>query len=184
MDSVGAGKNLLILDDDENFRRTLELEFGERGYVVFSAESIAQAQAALASQLTFEFALCDLRLRAEFSLDFIRSLKQRIPKIKIVVLTGYPSTATTVQAIKNGAVNYLLKPFSIELIEQALWLDNVGCEFDFENSDAQSMSLAQYEYELIEFVLAQCGGNITHAAQRLGLHRQSLQRKIRKGPPK
>lgn len=184
MGAVEAGKHLLILDDDESFRRTLELEFGERGYVVFSAGSIAQAQAALAIGLVFDFALCDLRLQTEFSLEFIRSLKQRTPTIRIVVLTGYPSTATTVQAIKNGAVNYLLKPSSVELIEQALWLDNVGCEFDFESSDAQSMSLALYEYELIEFVLAQCGGNITHAAQRLGLHRQSLQRKIRKGPPK
>ena len=184
MEIAAKGKSLLLLDDDDAFRKTLELEFTERGYVVFSAESLVQARAALTGGLMFDFALFDLRVQFELSLDLIRELKQLFPKIRIVVLTGYPSTATAVQAIKSGAVNYLLKPSSIELIEQALWLDDVGGEFDFENSDTQSVTLAQYEYELIEFVLAQCAGNITHAAQRLGLHRQSLQRKIRKGSPK
>ncbi len=184
MEIVATNKNLLLLDDDDAFRKTLELEFQERGYVVFSAKSLVQARAALTGGLVFDFALLDLRVQFELSLDLIRELKQLFPAVRVVVLTGYPSTATVVQAIKSGAVNYLLKPSSIELIEQALWLDEVSGEFDFETSDAQSVTLAQYEFELIEFVLAQCDGNITHAAQRLGLHRQSLQRKMKKGLPK
>ncbi|MEY2987874.1 MAG: hypothetical protein RJB13_1395 [Pseudomonadota bacterium] len=184
MEISATGKTLLLVDDDDAFRKTLELEFQERGYVVFSAKSLLHARAALSDGLKFDFALLDLRVQFELSLELIRELKQTLPAVRVVVLTGYPSTATAVQAIKYGAVNYLLKPSSVELMEQALWLDDVGGEFDFDTSDAQSMTLAQYEHELIEFVLAQCGGNITHAAQRLGLHRQSLQRKIRKGAPK
>jgi two-component system response regulator RegA len=177
-------KRLLILDDDTAFRRTLELEFLERGYSVLTAESISQARALLDGGMNFDFAILDLRLKSEISLDFLRELTATCRCCRAVVLTGYPSTATTVQAIKNGAVNYLLKPSSVELIEQALWLEDVSTEFSFDSSDTQSVSLARYEHELIEFVLSQCNGNITHAANRLGLHRQSLQRKIKKGLPK
>ncbi len=184
MTELHQQKRLLILDDDASFRKTLELEFSERGYLVFSAGAVAQARAALGSGLIFDFAILDLRVKSELSLNFLKELTGANVRCRSLILTGYPSTATTVQAIKNGAVNYLLKPSSIELIEQALWLDEVNCEFSFEDSDAQSMTLARYEYELIEFVLGQCEGNITHAAQRLGLHRQSLQRKLRKVPPK
>ncbi|NBO37567.1 response regulator [bacterium] len=177
-------KRLLILDDDLAFRRTLELEFCERGYFVFSVANVVQARSALDNGNIFDFAILDLRLKSELSLEFLRELTAINSCCRAVVLTGYPSTATTVQAIKNGAVNYLLKPSSVELIEQALWLEDVGIEFNFDNSDAQSVTLARYEFELIEYVLSQCGGNITHAANRLGLHRQSLQRKIKKGAPK
>lgn len=177
-------KRLLILDDDAAFRRTLELEFSERGYLVFSAGSVEQARAALNAGHMFDFAVLDLRVKSDLSLNFLRELTATNGCCRSVILTGYPTTATTVQAIKYGAVNYLLKPSSVELIEQALWLEDVDSAFNLDDSDAQSMTLARYEYELIEFVLGQCEGNITHAAQRLGLHRQSLQRKLRKGPPK
>jgi two-component system response regulator RegA len=177
-------KRLLILDDDPSFRKALALEFSERGYEVTLAESVISARALLDNGQVFDFAILDLRVKSELSLDFLKDLTATNRCCRAVVLTGYPSTATTVQAIKNGAVNYLLKPSSVELIEQALWLDDVNTDFNFETSDAHSITLARYEFELIEFVLAQCNGNITHAAQRLGLHRQSLQRKIKKGPPK
>lgn len=173
-------KRLLLLDDDDGFRRTLELEFTDRGYVVFGAKNVDQARAAIQAGNTFEFAIFDLRVGSDLSLDFILELTASNHYCRTVVLTGYPSTASTVQAIKNGAVNYLLKPSSVELVEQALWLEDVRTDFNFDNSDSQSITLARYEFELIEFVLSQCHGNITHAAQRLGLHRQSLQRKIRK----
>jgi two-component system response regulator RegA len=176
-------KRLLILDDDAAFRSTLELEFIDRGYSVLTVESISRARAVLDGGMNFDFAILDLRVKSELSLEFLRELTATNRCCRAVVLTGYPSTATTVQAIKNGAVNYLLKPSSVELIEQALWLNDVNTEFNFEFSDTQSVTLARYEYELIEFVLSQCNGNVTHAANRLGLHRQSLQRKIKKGLP-
>jgi two-component system response regulator RegA len=98
------------------------------------------------------------------------------------MLTGYPTTATTVESMRGGAVNCLLKPSNIELIEQALWIEGVADGFDLSKTDGETSRLAQYEYELIEFVLSQCDWNITQAAKRLGLHRQSLQRKLRKYP--
>jgi len=177
-------KRLLILDDDPDFRKALGLEFSERGYSVTLADTVSTARALLDSGEIFDFAILDLRVKSELSLDLLKEIIATNRCSRTVILTGYPSTATTVQAIKNGAVNYLLKPSSIELIEQALWLEGVGTDFNFEASDTQSMTLAHYEFELIEFVLGQCNGNITHAAQRLGLHRQSLQRKIKKGSPR
>ena len=100
----------------------------------------------------------------------------------MVVLTGHGSIATAVQATKLGAVNYLTKPVDVETIERAL-------RSDPDDDEAipipeQYQSLARHEREYIEFVLAECEGNISRAARRLGIHRQSLQRKLRKYTPR
>ena len=106
---------------------------------------------------------------------------ERLPAIKAVVLTGYGSIASAVEAIKLGARHYLTKPVDPDAIEQA---------FERERGDPsvlvpdQPPSLALHEREYIEYVLASTGGNISEAARRLGLHRQSLQRKLRKYPPR
>jgi two-component system response regulator RegA len=130
----------------------------------------------------FDFALLDMRVRNDLGMSIIPNLIQINSRCRIVILSGYPTIATIVGSIKAGAVNFLLKPSSIELIEQALWIDGVNNDFDFGESDIVPISLNQYELELIEFVLLQCNWNITQAAKRLGLHRQSLQRKMRKNP--
>jgi two-component system response regulator RegA len=178
-------KSLLLLDDDEAYRKTLALEFEERGYTVFTAASLEEVRAALAAGAHFDFAILDLRLRAELGLNILGDLLRANPACRAVMLTGYPTTATTVQAMRKGAVNCLLKPASVALLEQALWIEGVNEDFDFEADEKatfETPSLAQYERELMEFVLAQCDWNVTRAAKRLGLHRQSLQRKLRKYP--
>jgi two-component system response regulator RegA len=175
-------KRLIILEDDRAFRKSLVTEFAERGYEVFEAADLSTARNALAEKCFFDFALLDMRVGNELGLQIIPELLKHNTLCRIVFLTGYPTIATAVGAIKAGAVNYLLKPSSIELIEQALWLQGVTDDFDFNASDILPSRLDQYEFEMMEFVLSQCDWNITKAAKRLGLHRQSLQRKMRKYP--
>jgi len=176
-------KSLVILDDDKNFRKSLVLEFQDLGYQIFEAENVFMVRQALEQSCRFDFGILDLRVGQDLGLHLIPDLLQTNPLCRIVMLTGYPTIATTVGAIKAGAVNYLLKPCSTELIEQALWMEGVHQNFDFDATDVLTPKLNQYEFELIEFVLIQCDWNVTKAAKRLGLHRQSLQRKMRKYPP-
>ena len=175
-------KKLLIVEDDRIFRKSLVTEFVERGYEVFASENVLSAKEALENGCIFDFALLDMRVGNDLGISIIPQLIQNNEKTRIVILSGYPTIATIVGAIKAGAVNYLLKPSSIEIMEQALWIDGVDNDFRFDESDTIPTTLDQYELELIEFVLLQCDWNITRAAKRLGLHRQSLQRKIRKNP--
>lgn len=166
-------KRLLLLEDDRRFRKTLAEDFDERGYIITEAGSLKE----LANR-EFDFAVIDLRLLGESGLTAISELKKQNPDIRIVVLTGYASVATAVEAVKLGALNYLHKPASCELIEAAL-------KEELKNDKAQThpiTSLNQHEHEYIEFVLSQNEGNITKTAQQLGLHRQSLQRKLKKHP--
>lgn len=167
---------LLLVEDDVYFRETLVLEFQERGYTVFEAATHRDIDALSVSAL--RFAIVDLRLGAEWGLDCVARLKVRWPEVRILVLTGYGSIATAVEAVRLGADNYLTKPISMDTLERALWTDDVQAE-EAPNRE----SLARHEREYIEYVLVQCEGNITHAAEWLGIHRQSLQRKLRKLTP-
>jgi len=173
-------KRILIMEDDHIFRKTLILEFEERGYQVFDTSGLELCRHAIQTGEKFDFAILDLRLRDGLSLEILKELLDLNPLCKALILTGYPSIASTVQAIKSGAINYLIKPSSIELIEQALWMVDIDQRFNFSKSDEYLQTLINYERELIEFTLFQCDGNITHAAKRLGIHRQSLQRKLKK----
>lgn len=168
-----SAKRLLLLEDDQRFRKTLAEDFQERGYVVTEAGSLKEIR-----NQEFDFAVVDLRLLGESGLTAISELKKQAPDIRIVILTGFASTATAVEAVKLGALNYLHKPASCELIETALKEELGGGA----PSVSHVASLSQHEHEYIEFVLSQNEGNITKAAQQLGLHRQSLQRKLRKYP--
>jgi two-component system response regulator RegA len=125
-------------------------------------------------QEKLDFALVDLRLRQDSGLDLVEQIRAKFPECRIVVLTGYGSIPTAVEAMKRGAVHYLTKPARIEEIERALWGNGQ------EVGDAPVETLAQHERDFIESVLLQSSGNISVAAKRLGIHRQSLQRKLRK----
>ena len=111
----------------------------------------------------------------------IQEIKAQNPDAHIVVLTGYGSIATAVQATKLGAAHYLTKPVDIDEVERALRNEEYANEEVPIPTEFQS--LYRHEREYIEFVLAECDGNISKAARRLGLHRQSLQRKLRKYTP-
>lgn len=171
---------LLIVEDDKNFLETLRLEFEDRGYEVLVAHSLSDLNRL--KEANFKFAILDLRVGPDNGLQILGRVKELSPDCRTVLLTGYGSIATAVQAMKLGACNYLTKPVSIEILEKALWMD-LSEDSPPEDSDSRT-SLARHEREYIEYVLNQCGGNITKAATWLGVHRQSLQRKLRKYPPR
>lgn len=175
----GVQRSLLIVEDNDRFAETLASEFRDRGYAVQRAKDLSSIAAITSSEV--QFAVVDLRLGADSGLDAIQMILSRSPKAKIVVLTGYGSIATAVKATKLGAVGYLMKPVDVDQVERAL----NGEEFDDDEIPIPSefQSLYRHEREYIEFVLAECNGNISQAARRLGLHRQSLQRKLRKYTP-
>jgi two-component system, response regulator RegA len=171
---------LLIVEDDAGFSETLRLEFEERGYDVFVAHSVAELSRAASE--TIRFAVVDLRIGQDSGLHALGKIKELFPECRVVLLTGYGSIATAVQAMKLGASNYLTKPVAIEVLEKALWVDL--SEESALGTPEERTSLARHEREYIEYVLNQCEGNITRAANWLGVHRQSLQRKLRKYPPR
>lgn len=173
-------RRMLIVDDDDAFREAMDLEFSERGWQVLTAPDHRTA-VGLATVHRPQHAVVDLRLGNERGLEVVKDLVDRIAGIRVVVLTGYGSVATAVEAMKLGAHHYLTKPVEPEAIESA---------FQSEGGDPSVAvpdhppSLARHEREYIEYVLASTGGNISEAARKLGLHRQSLQRKLRKYPPR
>jgi len=172
-------RSLLIVEDNDRFAETLASEFRDRGYSVARAHDIASLDAL--NPIGVQYAVVDLRLGADSGLDAIQKILGHAPSARIVVLTGYGSIATAVKATKIGAIGYLMKPTDVDEVERALLDDN---EIDTEVPiPTEFQSLYRHEREYIEFVLAECGGNISQAARRLGLHRQSLQRKLRKYTP-
>ncbi|MGH0030106.1 MAG: response regulator transcription factor [Myxococcota bacterium] len=170
--------SLVVVEDDERFAETLRAEFQHLGYRVETATSLARLREL---QEPFDFAVVDLRLGRDSGLEAVSLLLERDRDTRIVMLTGYGSIATAVQATKLGAANYLTKPVDTETIERALRGDEEDVPIEVPE---EFQSLARHEREYIEYVLAECDGNISRAARRLGIHRQSLQRKLRKYTPR
>ena len=175
-----ARPTVLLVDDVLSFRETLRLEFLDRGYRVLEAASWEETDQILRKG-SIEFVVLDLRLVGEDGHTFIPQIKEIQPSVRVVVLTGYGSVASAVQAMRLGASNYLTKPVSMDRLEKALWSDQTDPK-EVAVPDHHE-SLARHEREYLEYVLRQCEGNITKAAEWLGIHRQSLQRKLRKFPP-
>jgi two-component system response regulator RegA len=169
---------VLIVEDDLDFRETLKSEFEDRGGSVYTCLSLNEL-GGLPSDITD--AIVDLRLKKLSGLDFISPIRSRFPNINIVMLTAYGSIATSVQAIKLGADNYIMKPCSFDEILQAL-KSPVVSDDESDVSEPTVPGLYQKEREYIEYVLTLCDGNITKAAEHLGIRRQSLQRKLKKYP--
>lgn len=173
------GPSLLIVEDDDALRERLRRAFVERGFDVESAATIAEARS-IAEAEPPEFAVVDLRVGDESGLALIPILRELDAETRIVMLTGYGSVATAVEAVRRGAVHYLMKPADADEILAALQgqTDATG--------DAatpwQPMSLDRVQWEHINRVLIECDGNISEAARVLGLHRRSLQRKLAKYP--
>lgn len=172
---------LLIVDDDEIFRDRLGRALERRGYVVRLAAD-PEAALPLAQRESPELALVDLRMGEASGLELLRDLKAIDPTTKVVMLTGYGSIATAIEAMRLGAHHYLSKPADADDVIAAF---ERGDNEPLEPSTAyEAPSLARAEWEHINRVLADCGGNISEAARRLGIHRRSLQRKLQKYPPK
>ena len=181
-DAAGAtAPSLLIVDDDEVFRTRLARAFRERGYDVRAAGNYDEALAAARDESP-EMAIVDLRMPGPSGLELVRDLKALDPSTRILVLTGYGSIATAIEAVRIGATYYLPKPADVDDI-LAAFARGEAPPLDPPPSDYAAPSLARAEWEHISRVLSDCGGSISEAARRLGLHRRSLQRKIQKYPP-
>ncbi len=174
-------KSLLLLEDDLRLREALSDDFKDRGYEVSAFESMQSLQSSSDSEKKFDYAILDLRLVNETGLSALTKIREKSPECRVVILTGYGSVATAVEAMKLGAVNYLNKPASADVIESAL-KDELKNSEDKIKSAEKILSLNQHEHEYIQFVLTQNDGNISKTAKQLGLHRQSLQRKLKKYP--
>lgn len=170
----------LVVDDDDIFCSVLARTLERRGFRVATACSLAEARQALEQQHP-EFAVVDLRIGQESGLALVRQLAELDPPVRSVVLTGYGSIATAVEAIKLGAVQYLTKP--VEVDEILVALESEGPEAaDIATATPKPLSVRRAEWEHIQRVLANHGGNISAAARALGIHRRTLQRKLRKHP--
>lgn len=169
-----AGRTLLVVDDDTAFRERLVRAMRDRGYEALGVPDHPSALIA-AREESPELALVDLRLPGESGLTVVRELKRLDPSTVVVVLTGYGSIATAVESIKLGAASYLRKPADA---------DQIVAAFDGTQpaEDSEVPSLARVEWEHIQRVLADFGGNVSQAARVLGIHRRSLQRKLAKNP--
>jgi two-component system response regulator RegA len=171
---------LLIVEDDEPLRARLARAFQARGFDVRQAGDIPNAEAVAAAEPP-EFVVLDLRMPNGNGLDLIPRLLAADPATRIVVLTGYGSVATAIEAVRRGAVHYLTKPADADEIVAAFSRDAAGLATT--QAPLQPMSLDRVEWEHINRVLVDCQHNISEAARVLGIHRRSLQRKLTKYPP-
>jgi len=171
---------LWIVEDDEALRERLARAFGARGFEVQTAGSVDEATEQLGTgDETPEFVVVDLRMPGGSGLDLVTRFIEADPATRIVVLTGYGSIATAVEAVRRGAAHYLTKPADADQILAALTGGTAPAAMAV---PAKPMSLDQVEWEHINRVLLECHGNISEAARVLGLHRRSLQRKLAKYP--
>lgn len=170
--------SILILDDDEVFAETLSRSFKRKGYQSFVALNIRDAHA-LASAHQPDFAVVDLKIDQESGLHFLPLLSSCSPSTKSVVLTGYSSISTTVEAMKLGCVNYLCKPVNSDDIIQAFQDEQAHPEISLPDTPP---SVNRLEWEHIQRVLTLNDGNISATAKALGMHRRTLQRKLQKRP--
>ncbi len=172
--------NLLIVEDDQAFSSALSKALEKKGFNVFSSNTIETA-IQTAHACSPQYAVVDLRLGNESGLQIIPILKELNSKIKIIVLTGYASIATAVEAIKLGAIQYLTKPTGSDEIYQAFFNQN---EISNQCVKPNPMSLKRLEWEHIQKVLSENNGNLSATARALGMHRRTLQRKLSKRPSK
>ncbi len=170
-------RELLLVEDDDAFARTLGRSFERRGYRVTRAHSLEDMHEKL-TQVSPSHAVVDLKLKGEASgLACVQALHEHDAKMLIVVLTGFASIATAVEAVKLGACHYLAKPSNTDDIEAAFQSSAGNVEVAV---DARPSSIKTLEWERIHETLAETGFNISETARRLGMHRRTLARKLGK----
>jgi two-component system response regulator RegA len=171
--------DLLLVDDDAVLARVLGRALDARGFAVRTAEGVDACTALLTQGYAPDFALLDLNLAGASGLRLIPALLEAKAGCEIVVLTGYASISTAVDAIKLGARQYLAKPVGVEAIVRAL-LDERGPDLD--STPDETLSVPRLEWEHIQRVLADNQGNVSATARALKMHRRTLQRKLGKRP--
>ncbi len=178
MDEEDSRPSLLLVDDDEVFRRVLGNALVKRGFEVVTAENVDQALQ-LAEANPPEYAVVDLKMPGPSGLVLVKRLTELDAATRIIVLTGYASIATAVEAVKLGATHYLAKPANADEIVTALHKDEGDASAPVSRSP---LSVDRMEWEHIQRVLAEHEGNISATARALNMHRRTLQRKLGKYP--
>lgn len=171
---------LLLVDDDPTFCGVLKQALEKRGFEVYPANDV-ESGVALAERVDPEYAVIDLRIGHDSGLVLVRRLHELDANTRIVVLTGFASIATAVEAIKLGAIHYLTKPADTDEIVAALHRDDGDETVEIKE---KPLSVRRLEWEHLQKILVEHGGNISAAARALGMHRRTLQRKLEKRPVK
>ncbi len=174
--------SILLVDDEQLFRERLAKAFTKRGFMVYQAADYDEALELIRMHRP-SMAVVDLRMPGKSGLEVIRDGLAVHQEIKIVVLTGYGSIATAIDAIRLGAHNYIPKPADVGDIITSFTREP-DLDIEITERDIVPPSLARTEWEHINRVLADCDGNVSETAKRLGIHRRTLQRKLYKYPPK
>ena len=167
---------ILVCDDDKVFRQRLARALRNEGYTVFEAID-ARSGLETASEFQPDGVLIDLRMPGESGLWLVPRVRDILPRARIVVFTGFGSITTALDAMRLGATHYLTKPASLEKIVAGFFPEN-----QMSTTEGQTPSLAEVEEEYVHRVLAEHDGNVSQAAKILGLHRRSLQRRLRRIP--
>ena len=192
---TAAAKRLLIVDDDVTFAQVLARAMRKRGFEAFVAHDIDSALNLAREHLSKNhfsqnnssqnnrpaYAVVDLKLAEQSGLQLIEALAALLPTINIVMLTGYASIATAVEAVKLGATHYLCKPAGVDEILDAFNLGDGDASIELPDAP---LSIDRLEWEHIQKVLQANHGNISATARILGMHRRTLQRKLLKRPVK
>lgn len=171
---------ILVVDDDARLRPRLARALRDRGFATLEADGPAAARALISERPTH--CVLDLRMPGGSGLELLAELRAALPQLQVVVLTGYGSIATAVDAVRLGAANYLSKPADTDMI-LAAFARGAAPPLS-EAPDYEPPTLARAEWEHINRVLGDCGGNVTRAARKLGMHRRTLQRKLATYPPR
>ncbi len=174
-------ESILVVDDDDIWRTRLVRAFSDRGFLTLSACDADEAMEIVRHSPT-NMAVLDLKMKGRSGMELLQEIKLEAPTTKIVLLTGYGSITNAVEAIHLGALNYVTKPADADQILAAFESDNAPN--DRKTTPAYSpQSLAELEWEHIQRVLADCGGNVSEAARLLEISRRTLQRKLKKLSP-
>jgi len=177
--SPSGERTLLIVEDDKSFLQRLARAMEGRGFVVTTAESVAEGLLHV-EKAAPAFAVVDMRLGDGNGLDVISAMKRRRPEARAIILTGYGNIATAVNAVKLGAVDYLAKPVDADDVVAALLaFDNKKIE-----PPENPMSADRVRWEHIQRIYELCGRNVSETARRLNMHRRTLQRILAKRAPK
>ena len=178
--TVGAS-SILLVDDTFVLRERLSMAMQQRGFRVETAGNYEEAIEVFRKRPT-ELAVLDLRMPGKSGLELLRKLLQIESKTRIIILSGFGSIPASIDAVRAGAINFLSKPADADDILSAFMRGDEPSVPDGAVA-FPAPSLARNEWEHIHRVLSDCGGNISEAARRLGIHRRSLQRKLRKRAP-
>ena len=176
---TGQGRRVLLVDDDAALRRNMVRLLEREGFVVAAAAGLKEAYE-IAADVQPELAVVDLNLKDGHGMELVGGLQAVRPGIRVLVLTGYDSIASSVLALRAGAIGYLPKPVRPAELVAAL----TGTAAEVTDPGATPMSADRVRWEHIQRVFEQCGRNVSETARRLNMHRRTLQRILAKRAPK